>query len=89
MTAQVLLMCKSSLCERVCSIIQSASMMREDGFILAKRKIDFLTQEMKDREKDRDRSRETDRARERTYVFNHAQCQSYLNVHSFNFKMKK
>lgn len=69
--------------------------MREDGFILAKRKIDFLTQEMKDRERaegDRyreKRKRRKGREKERAYAFNHAQCQSYLNVHSFNFEMKK
>lgn len=32
--------------------------MRDDGFILAKRKIDFLTQEMKVSERTRERERE-------------------------------
>lgn len=80
------------VCERVCSIIQPASTMRENRFILAQRKIDFLTQEVKDREKERGRRqkrRDGGRGRERAYVFNHAQRQSYLNVHSFNFEMKK
>lgn len=92
MTAQVLLMCrKQFVFERVCSIIQPASVMREDGFILAKRKIDFLTQEMKDRERARkeiETERQTERESETAYVFNHAQRQSWLNVHSFNFEIK-
>lgn len=80
MTAQVLLMCrKQFVFECVCSIIQPASVMREDGFILAKRKIDFLTQEMKDRERGRteiETERQTGRESETAYVFNHAQRQS-------------
>lgn len=77
MTAQVLLMCrKQSVFERVCSIIQPASVMREDGFILAKRKIDFLTQEMKDRERARkeieaERQTERERARQHMYSIMH------------------
>lgn len=58
--------------ERECSIIQPASTMREDGFILAKRKIDFLTQEMKDSETEReegDRNGETDRERGREHTY--------------------
>lgn len=39
-------------------IIQPPSAMRDDGFILAKRKIDFLTQEMKFSERTRERERE-------------------------------
>lgn len=47
---------QKALC--VHSIIQPPSAMRDDGFILAKRKIDFLTQEMKFSERTRERARE-------------------------------
>ena len=62
--------------------------MREDGLILAKLKIDFLTQEMKDRETERETEGERERQRRRAYLFNHAHSQSWLNVHSFSVEME-
>lgn len=62
--------------------------MREDRLILAKLKIDFLTQEMKDRETERETGGERERKGRRAYLFNHAHSQSWLNVHSFNVEME-
>ncbi len=67
--------CICPLCVCVCVLNYSACLCDERRWVyFAKLKIDFLTQEMKDRERERETDRQT--SAERASLLNHAHSQS-------------